>query len=297
MTDKKSSIISSGVAQMFFSTFSFAMANVFVKKLSALPVMEIIFLRCAIAGILCVIGLKHVRASLIGTHTILLISRGVAGTLALMAFFLTLKNIPLASATVIQYLSPIFTAIIGIFFLRESVRPLQWVFYVIAFSGVLLINRVDARVSLGFLAIGILSAFGSGVAYNIVRKLREAEHPLVIILYFQLVGVALTAPFLIYEWKTPIGSEWWFVLFVGVFSQFGQVFLTNAFSRERAATVAIIVYTGLGYAIAIGWLYWGERQSLLTFLGMALVVLGVALSVIYSRRIKDKMTLEASIES
>lgn len=283
-----------GLTQMFLSTFSFAMANVFVKQLSTMPVMEIVFFRSLVAGVFCWIGLRQASVSWTGNNRPFLIYRGVAGTIALVLFFITLQNIPLASATTIQYLSPIFTAFIAIFFLRESVRVVQWFFYAIAFSGVLLIKNFDPRVSLFYLVIGIIAAFGSGVAYNFVRRLRETEHPLVIILYFQFVGLAVSIPALFFVWKTPVGLDWLYLLLIGIFSQLGQVFLTNAFSRERAASVAIIVYTGLVYAISIGWIFYGEEQTLYTFLGMGLVVAGVAASIIYGRRRRD---LERQVES
>ncbi len=260
------------------------MANVFVKQLSDMPVMEIVFFRSVLAGVLCYWGLRRMGKDWKGTNRKFLIYRGVAGTAALVLFFLTLQNIPLASATTIQYLSPIFTATIAIFFLKESVKPLQWLFYAMAFAGVLMIKNFDPRVSALYLTLGIVAAFGSGVAYNLVRRLKDTEHPLVIILYFQIVGLAVSIPALFFDWKTPGAADWLYLALVGVFSYLGQVFLTNAFSRERAASVAIIVYTGLIYAIAIGWFFYAESQTLFTFAGMLLVVIGVILSVLYGRR-------------
>ncbi len=253
--------------------------------------MEIVFFRCVVAGLFCWVGIKKANVHWAGNNKPFLIYRGIAGTAALVLFFITLHNIPLASATTIQYLSPIFTAFIAIFFLKESVKAFQWVFYAIAFGGVLLIKNFDSRVSLFYLALGMVSAFGSGVAYNFVRKLKDTEHPLVIILYFQFVGVVVSLPFLIFIWKTPLGIEWFYLLLVGIFSQLGQVFLTNAFSRERAASVAIIVYSGLVYAISVGWIIYGEKQTISTFFGMLLVVAGVAASMVYSNRLRYREKL------
>lgn len=269
---------------MFLSTFSFAMANVFVKQLSEMPVMEIVFFRSIVAGFFCWVGIRQAKVAWQGNNKLFLVFRGIAGTAALVLFFITLQEIPLASATTIQYLSPIFTVFIAIFFLKESVKYLQWFFYAIAFGGVLLIKNFDPRVSLFYLIIGIIAAFCSGVAYNFVRKLKDSEHPIVIIFYFQLIGLVVSIPALFFIWKTPIGLEWLYLILVGIFSQLGQVFLTNAFSRERAASVAIIVYSGLVYAISIGWIFYGEQQTIWTFLGMGLVVVGVISSIIYGNR-------------
>ena len=295
MSSEKRNLLSSGISQMFLATFAFFMANVFVKQVSHIPVLEVVFFRCFVAAVLCLYGLRKAGASYLGKNYLLLISRGIFGTLALALFFLTVQNIPLATAMVIQYLSPIFTAIIAIFFLKESVKPLQWIFYALAFAGVLFIGQVDTRVSFLFISLGIISAFGSGAAYNIVRKLKDAEHPLTIILYFQIVGMIVGGISIPFSWKTPNGSDWLYLLFVGVFSQLGQVFLTNAFSREKAASVAIIVYTGLIYGIAVGWLVFNENQTVYSIFGMLLVVAGVALSVIYSKRLNDLEKMEATV--
>lgn len=269
---------------MFLSTLAFSLANVFVKQVSHIPAMEVVFFRTTIASAFCIIGLHRAGADWRGSNRTLLFLRGAFGTTALVLFFITLQNIPLASSMTIQYLSPIFTSIIAIFLLSESVRAMQWVFYGMAFAGVLLIQQIDARVSAFYLVIGIISAFCSGVAYNLVRSLRGREHPLTVVLHFQLVGVVAGFISLFFQWQTPSGWDWLYLFLVGVFSQLGQIFLTTALQKERVAGVAIINYTGLVYAVALGWLLFGEIQTLESIIGMALVVLGVALSVAFANR-------------
>lgn len=269
---------------MFLSTLAFSLANVFVKHVSHIPAMEVVFFRTTVATVFCVIGLQRARADWRGENRTLLLLRGLFGTTALFLFFVTLQNIPLASAMTIQYLSPIFTSIIAIFVLSESVKAPQWIFYGLAFAGVLLIEQIDARISLFYLVIGVVSAFCSGVAYNLVRSLRGREHPLTVVLHFQLVGVIAGFISLFFEWKTPVGWDWLYLFLVGVFSQLGQIFLTDALQKERAASVSIINYTGLVYAISIGWLIFGETQPIAALIGMLLVVCGVVGSVLYTKR-------------
>ena len=292
--DEKTTFLTTGVRSMFLSTFAFFMANVFVKQVAHIPAMETVFFRCIVAAVFCVYGLRRANSSLIGSNHVLLLLRGIFGTTALFCFFLTLQQMPLASAQTIQYLSPIFTATIAIFILKEKVMPMQWLFYVIAFSGVLVIERFDSRISPFYLALGILSAFCSGMAYNLVRSLRGREHPLTVVLHFQLVGMVVGFISLFFEWKTPQGLDWLYLFLVGVFSQLGQMFLTNALQRERIAGVAIINYTGLIYALTIGWFVFGETQGITSLLGMLLVVAGVIMSVLYGRRQSRLATIEAT---
>lgn len=280
---------------MFLSTASFFFANVFVKQLSHLPAMETVFFRCVIAASFCVYGLRRAKASMVGDNHTLLLLRGLFGTVALYCFFITLQQMPLASAQTIQYLSPMFTAIIAIFVLKEPLKLPQWLFYAIAFGGVLLIKQVDERISPFYLAVGIFSAFCSGVAYNLVRSLRGREHPLTVVLHFQLVGLVAGGVSIMFDWVTPIGIDWLYILFVGIFSQAGQVFLTRALQSERVASVAIVNYTGLIYAVIFGWIIWGETHGLLAFAGMLLVVMGVVMSIIYGRRRARVEELETSV--
>jgi drug/metabolite transporter (DMT)-like permease len=280
---------------MFLSTLAFALANILVKKVSHIPPMEIVFFRCSIAALICYVGLRRANADMLGSNRTLLFLRGAFGTTALFLFFTTLQNIPLASAMTIQYLSPIFTSVIAIFVLKESVRIPQWFFYAIAFAGVLMIERFDARISGFFLALGIVSAFSSGVAYNLVRSLRGREHPLTVVLHFQLVGAIAGFVCLFFEWKTPVGEDWLYLVLIAVFSQLGQIFLTSALQQEAVAGVAIVNYTGLIYALIIGAVWFGESHSAGTFAGMMLVVLGVLLSVFYSRRLRDLEKIESTV--
>jgi drug/metabolite transporter (DMT)-like permease len=288
-------LLTAGVRSMFLSTLAFALANVFVKQVSHIPAMEVVFFRCALATAICFAGLYRANADWKGSNRKMLLLRGLFGTSALYFFFLTLQNIPLASAMTIQYLSPIFTSIIAIFVLNEGVKRLQWLFYAIAFSGVLLIEQFDSRVSILYLTLGIISAFCSGVAYNLVRSLRGKEHPLTVVLHFQLVGAVLGLFSLFFEWRTPVGLDWLYLVLIGIFSQLGQIFLTDALQRERVAGVAIVNYTGLVYALLIGSLVFQEPQTAESMSGMLLVVFGVLLSVIYSRRMRDLEKIESSV--
>lgn len=274
---------------MFLSTLAFSLANILVKQVSHIPPMEVVFFRCSFATIFCFVGLYRAGADWKGSNRGLLLARGLFGTTALYFFFTTLQNIPLASAMTIQYLSPIFTSVIAIVLLSEKVRPFQWLFYLIAFSGVLIIEQFDARISPFYLAVGILSAFCSGVAYNLVRRMREQEHPLTVVLHFQLVGAVAGFVSLFFLWKMPSGWDWFWLFMVGVFSQLGQIFLTNALQRERAAGVAIINYSGLIYAILFGTLFFGEQLVPMTVVGMGLVVCGVLLSVVYVKRSERRL--------
>jgi drug/metabolite transporter (DMT)-like permease len=277
--------LSKGITSMLLATFVFAVMNVFVKELGRMPAIEIVFFRCLVSALISYIGIARLKLDWKGNNHALLIARGTFGTIALFTFFVTLQKIPLATAVTIQYLSPIFTSVIGVMVLGEAVQSRQWMFYAIAFAGVLVMKGFDASIPALYLVIGIASAICSGVAYNLVRRLKEDEHPLVVVLHFQLVGVIAGLVFSLVDWKTPAGAwEWFCLLMCGVLTQIGQVLLTEALQTERVAHVSILNYTGVLYAFGFGIFIFGESYTIQTMIGMALVIIGVLLSVIYGRR-------------
>jgi len=127
-----------------------------------------------------------------------------------------------------------------------------------------------------------------------VRSLKEKEHPLTVVFHFQFIGMLAGFIFTIFNWQTPVGADWFFLLLIGIFSQLGQIFLTDALQKEKAASVAIIVYTGLIYGLSIGWIFFGEAQGAGSLFGMLLVVVGVILSIFYSRRRLSAEALEVT---
>ncbi|HET7513055.1 MAG TPA: DMT family transporter [Chthoniobacterales bacterium] len=282
---------SRGVANMLLATFAFAVMNVFVKQLDRIPAMEIVFFRCLISGMICGVEVARRNLDWKGNNHTLLVARGAFGTLALYTFFLTLQRMPLATAVTIQYLSPIFTALIGVFILHEHVRSRQWLFYGLAFAGVFVIKGFDSRVSTAYLLIGIASAICSGMAYNLVRRLREREEPIVVVLHFQLVGIAAGLGFILLQWETPLPWEWFCLLMCGVLTQIGQICLTKSLQAERVARVAVLNYIGLIYALIFGIAIFGEHYTLQTVLGILLVVAGVLLAV-FSGKPKTPAVIE-----
>ena len=138
--------MSKGVRFMLVATMVFSLMNVFVKTIPHIPVVEIIFFRSVISLIMSVSMLKAQRVNIWGNNKPILIARGVVGSIALFTFFSLLHQIPLATARSLAYLAPIFTTIIGIFIVKEKVRPVQWIFFAISFVGVLVVQGFDSRI-------------------------------------------------------------------------------------------------------------------------------------------------------
>ncbi|NDK56856.1 DMT family transporter [Pontibacter fetidus] len=284
-------MFSKGVQYMLLSTLFFALMNVCVKLVPHIPAVEIIFFRSVISMAMSYAVLRRQQVPIWGTHKGLLITRGITGALALILYFTTLQNIPLATAVTIQYLSPIFTTILGIFIVKENVKPWQWVFFLVSFAGILVIEGVDVRISPFYLTIGVAGAAISGISYNIIRKLNTREHPLVIVFYFPMVALPFSGIYSLFEWVQPVGWDWAILLLVGVFTQLAQYYMTMSYQSEELSKVANLNYVGIFYALGLGFILFDESFSVGSYVGMALVLVGVILNIRYKSRLAQKVEL------
>lgn len=269
---------------MLMATFFFALMNVCIKKISHIPPMEAVFFRCLISLLFCLGIIYYDRLDWRGSNRWRLIARGLAGTTAVYTFFVTLQKMPLAPAVTIQYTSPIFTTLIAILILKESIRPIQYLFFIMSFAGVVLIKGFDGRISIGYLLLGLFSAFMSAIAYNLVRSLKEKEHPIVVVLHFQIVGTFIGLAGCFFDWRMPRGMDWFYLVATGVLTQLGQTNLTKALQTERVAITSSLNYLGILYAIIFGVMFFGESYTLTIITGISLVVGGVVLNIIFGKK-------------
>lgn len=267
------------VQSMLLASVFFALMNVSVKFIPHIPAIEIVWFRSVFSAVFTVLVLRQKKIPLFGTHKLSLVARGIVGSISLILFFYTLQRIPLATAVTLQYLSPIFTTILGIFILKENVKARQFVYFGLAFAGVLLIQGVDPRVDGLSAAMGLVSALASGIAYNLIRKLKGIEHPLVIIFYFPLVTLPIATVLMYFDWVTPIGWDWLILLWIGFCTQNAQYFMTLAYQSGNVSRISSLSYLGVVYALVFGFLLFGETFPILSYIGMVLVFIGILLNL------------------
>lgn len=267
---------------MLLAVTLFACMGICVKYLSHLPAMEVVLFRCLISLGICLFMLKKIGVNGWGKpeNRWRLFGRGICGAVALGLFFTTVQKIPLATAVVIQYLSPIFTAILAMIFLKEKLKNVQWLFFLISFAGTVMLKGVDERISWFYLGMGVFSAVLSGFAYLFIRSLSGREHPLVIVFYFQVVAVVLGTAYAFYDFQMPNGwFDWAMLLGVGLFAHGAQVAMTKSIQGEKAGVVLSLVYVGAIYAALIGWLLFEEYLTWGNILAIGLIIIGVLLNI------------------
>lgn len=268
---------------MLFASFTFTLMKVCIKLIPHIPAIEIILFRSIISLAISFYFLSIQKVNVWGNNKLVLLGRGVAGAIALMTYFSLLQQIPLATASTLQYLAPIFTAVLGIFIVGEKVAKVQWLFFALSFLGILVIQGFDPRISVTHLIMGITASFFMGLAYNFIRKLKTSEHPLVIIFYFPLVMLPISAIWSLFVWVQPAGWDWLVLVLVGLFTQIAQFLMTKAYQKEELSKISILTYISIVYSLGFGFFLFDETYNAQTYLGMALVLTGVILNVMLKK--------------
>lgn len=271
---------------MLISALGFALMSALVKEagLLGIPLLQIIFVRAVISIALSLADIHRAGVHPLGHRRVLLFGRGLSGFLALTGVFYALLHLSMAQATILQYLHPVFTALLAFVFLAE--RPTAATLACITLSLLGLICMVmpywesgaSAPASLWPVMAGLGGALGSGIAYTLVRKLVATEHPSVIVLYFPLVCVPGTLFLGGADFVWPTATGWWVLLGVGCFTQVGQLALTKAMQRDAASRVTSLSYLQIIFAAVLGWWVFGEIPTQATVLGGGFILLGAVFS-------------------
>jgi len=286
---------------MLLSALGFALMAACVKEVSGLgiPVLEIVAARAIVSGIISYADIKRKNISLWGHNKTLLIARGTVGSFALMFVYYAVTTLPLAEATILQYLHPVFTAILALFFLKETIQRSTIACIVISLLGLFIILQsnlvqpnlvqqnlqLDSGVNYAWLSIGagILGAFGSAVAYVIIKKLTKTDDSSVIIFYFPLAAFPISMIMLGSDFVVPSLAATGLLILVGIFTQVGQVGLTKALHCADANKATAYAYVQVLFSVFIGWAYFGEVPVVTTIMGGGLIMVGALINVLWKR--------------
>jgi len=271
---------------MLLSTLSFAFMNALVKYLVNYSTFQLVFFRSLGSLFITYFFLKSRKIPQWGTHKKLLIYRGIVGVTSMVLFFWGVYYISIGSAVTLRYVSPIFAGILAVFFLAEVIKPLQWLFFVMAFSGVFLIKSYDPSGSNFGVFLVLLAAFFSAVVYILISKIGNQEHPVVVVHYFMLIATAVGGVGSLFFWISPSLDDFLLLSSMGVFGFFGQLFMTKAFQNAEAHMVAPFKYIEVLFTLGFGVLVLGETYDFYQLLGTFLVIFGLVLNVWYKSRNK-----------
>lgn len=261
-----------------------------IPGLQQFPAHELVLARSIISFAISAYIIRKKGLPFFGNNKKWLIVRGCSGMIALTIFFHTIYHLPLAIASTVQYLAPLFTLFFAILILGERIRLIQWLFVLMAFTGVIFLGfeqqfaSLNTSVSLYWIGLGILSAAFSGLAYVAIVKLKATDQPISIVLYFPMIAIPFMGIWCVYDFVLPNGIEWFILLAIGIFTQLAQVALTKALHLGSATMVTPFQYLGAIYAGLVGYFIFHEQLSFFAYFGVGLILIGVVANALVKKR-------------
>jgi len=282
-----------GLLLLLAAALAFSVMSVIVKIAGErLPSQMMVLARALVTVVISWVWVKRAGLDPRGNDRPRLVLRSLLGFSALACFFFAVTRLPLAEVTVIHYLNPILVALFAAVFLKERAGAALALAIALALGGVVLVARPGflfgaSNLDGAGVVAALVGAFMSAGAYTTVRRLRKTDDPLVVVLWFAAIAVPLSAVLVAPVFVWPRGVEWLLLLGVGVTTQLGQVFLTRGLAIVPAGPATTIGYSQIVFATTWGFAVFDERPTPLTFVGMALVFLGIVVLVLPRRGRRD----------
>jgi len=277
-----------GVKYMLFASLLFAFMGAAAKELSdSMSSIEVVFFRNVFGVVLILLSIYRKPLVQEGGRPGLLIFRGMAGFIALLFFFYNISVIPLGEAMTFSKTSTIFTAIFAYIFVKEKLGTIGWLGVFVGFIGILFITGFDGSNLDKTDYLGILCGVGAGLAYTSIRELRKYYDSRAIVLSFMTIGTIgplilliigefYTNPnldFMLASFVMPQGNDWLFIVLLGIFATFAQIFMTKAYSSAKAGIIGTISYSNIAFSIILGMILGDAFPDIWIIFGILLIVL------------------------
>ncbi len=272
-----------GFLYMFLSVCAFSLMDLIIKWTADYPLGQVVFFRgfFGIVFYFFVIPRNRINNFYQTKRAFLHFLRCVVGLIAMVAIFIALRNLPLATVVSISFAAPIFTTIFSIFFLSESVGIYRWLAVVIGFVGILIITEPGFESLNIYYIFPIIFCIGLSYVAIAIRQLSSTEPVWLISLNFSIVITIAGLCTLPYGWKIPSFIDFFVLSLVGLFGGIANLWLSQSYKFSEVSLVTPLKYLGLVFAIFFGYLIWDEVPSLKSLIGGLLVILS---SIIIFRR-------------
>ncbi len=275
---KRSRYKLSGIVFMIQASVSFSLMALCVKKASqSMPSFEIVFFRSLIGTLIVLAVIARKRISLLGQERLKMSLRGICGFLALSLHFYTIANLPLGTAVMLNYMNPIFGALLAVIYLKERPSGLLIGTILLSFFGCWLLIHGEFREWNIKIFWGLLSAVFAAIAYVAIRAVKHRESPLTVIFYFTGISTLGSLFFLPFGFRWPDLSTGLLLAGVGIFSYYGQLWMTIALRRAPASLLGPFFYFSPVLSYVYGLFFFGETLALISMGGVFLIILGGSL--------------------
>ncbi|MCL4183988.1 MAG: DMT family transporter [Burkholderiaceae bacterium] len=276
-----------GILSMAGAMACFVANDTVVKVVSAgMPTAQLIFLRGVIATamVLAVAHALGATARLRDTADRRVLARAAAEAIATVLYLTALFQLPIANATAINLSAPLFIVVLAVMFMREKVSAAHWLAVCAGFAGVVLVVQPGLAGFNVYALVCLLSALFQAVRDLLTRRIAGDVPSVLVTLSTTASVTALAAPLSLLEgWRAFGAGDLGLLALAAVFLMGAYYLIVDAMRHGRMSLVAPFRYTGVLYAIVVGYLVWGDVPNPLAWGGIALLI-GAGLYVLYRER-------------
>ena len=207
--------------------------------------------------------------------------RGFIGLSTMVVAFTAVRLLPLAEATTLSFIAPLFSVALSALFLGEQVGRHRWTAVALGLLGVAVVMQPGGtHLDLLGLSLAVLAALGVAGVTITLRQIGRTERTPTIVLWFTCFSMLGTGLFMPAYGQAHDAETWAILVGLGLAGGIGQLFLTSSLRFAPVPVVVPFDYSQLLWAVMLGWLLWGTHPAATTWLGAAIIV-GSGLYTLY----------------
>ena len=234
------------------------------------------------------------RPRLRGAHLPLHAGRTLFGWVGVSLMFAAVAFIPMADATAISFLNPVFCMMLAIPLLGERVGRIRWAAAAIALLGAAVLLRPTPASFQPAALLALGAAVSLGFELIFIKKLSGREAPLAILFINNALGLGIATVAVLFVWAPPTGLQWLALAGVGGTMACAQACFVNAMARAEASFITPFSYLTLVASAAYDFLIFGARPDAVSLTGAAIIIAGAALLAWREARLKPTAEIPAS---
>jgi drug/metabolite transporter (DMT)-like permease len=280
-----------GFLYMFLSICGFSLMDVIVKWSVNYPIGQILFFR-GFFGIIFyffIIPRNRLHNFYLTKRPGLHLLRCISGLIAIVAIFIALRELPLATVVSISFAAPIFTTIFSIFLLSERVGVYRWLAVFVGFIGILIITEPGISELNIYYIFPIIFCLGLSYVAITLRQLSSTEPVWLISLFFSLAITLLSLLTIPSGWVMPSLNDFMLLSLIGIFGGVSNLWLSQSYKFSEVSLVTPLKYLALVFAIIFGYFIWDEIPTIKTLVGAFLVIISTL--IIFRREIYKKSAI------
>lgn len=204
---------------------------------------------------------------------------------ATITFFAALRYLPLAEASAVTFMAPLFIVVLSRPMLGERPTMARAIAAVVGFIGILILLRPGSSIFHPAALLLIVSALSNALYYMLTRKLAD-ESAYTTLFYSALVGTvawSLALPWQLADGALASRSAAWLLL-PGLFAGLGHWFVISAYQRAPASLLGPFSYLQIIWATLYGYLLFSQLPDRWSAVGMAVIVASGLLLALQERR-------------